>query len=36
VHDGTELTVLDQKGDWLEVSDGAKRTGWLVAKDVIR
>lgn len=28
-HDGAELRVLDQKDEWLEVSAGARRTGWL-------
>lgn len=29
VHDGAELRVLDQKDDWLQVSAGPRRTGWL-------
>jgi len=29
VHDGAELRVLDQKDEWLEVSAGPRRTGWL-------
>ena len=28
-HDGAELRVLDQKDDWLQVSAGASRIGWL-------
>ncbi|HSA09650.1 MAG TPA: tetratricopeptide repeat protein [Candidatus Paceibacterota bacterium] len=28
-HDGAELRVLDQKDDWLQVSAGPRRTGWL-------
>jgi len=36
VRDGSELLVLDQKGDWLEVSDAAKHIGWLPEKDLIR
>jgi tetratricopeptide (TPR) repeat protein len=29
VHDGAELEVLDQKDDWLQVSAGPSRAGWL-------
>lgn len=29
VHDGAELSVLDQRNDWLQVTDGAGRIGWL-------
>ena len=29
VQDGAELRVLDQKDEWLQVSAGARRTGWL-------
>jgi len=29
VRDGAELRVLDQKDDWLQVTDGARRLGWL-------
>jgi tetratricopeptide (TPR) repeat protein len=29
VHDGAELRVLDQKDEWLQVSGGPRRTGWL-------
>ncbi len=29
VHDGVELEVLDTKEDWLQVTDAARRTGWL-------
>jgi len=29
VHDGAELTVLDRKDDWFQVSDGGKHVGWL-------
>ncbi len=36
VRDGAELTVLDQKGDWLEVGDAAKRIGWLPQNEVAR
>ena len=29
VHDGAELQVLDQKDEWLRVSAGPRRVGWL-------
>ena len=29
VHDGAELRVLDQKDEWLQVTAGPRRTGWL-------
>lgn len=29
VHDGAELLILDQKDDWLQVSAGPRKTGWL-------
>lgn len=29
VHDGTELAVLDQRNGWVQVTDGAGRTGWM-------
>ncbi len=29
VHDGAELRVLDQKDEWLQVSAGPRRVGWL-------
>ena len=29
VHDGAELRVLDQKDEWLQVSAGPNRVGWL-------
>ncbi len=29
VHDGAELRVLDQKDDWLQVTVGPRRIGWL-------
>jgi len=28
-HDGAELTVLDRHDQWVQVADGAGRTGWL-------
>ncbi|PYM09683.1 MAG: hypothetical protein DME18_17555 [Verrucomicrobia bacterium] len=33
--DGTELTVLDAKGDWLQVTDRNNRTGWLRREQVL-
>ena len=35
VQDGMELAVLDQKGDWLEVSDAHGRSGWLKRTEVL-
>ena len=35
VRDGAELTVLDAKGDWLEVIDRFRRTGWLRREQVL-
>jgi tetratricopeptide (TPR) repeat protein len=29
VHDGAELRVLDQKDEWLQVTAGPRRVGWL-------
>ena len=29
LRNGSEITVLDQKNDWLQVSDQSKRIGWL-------
>lgn len=28
-NDGAELQVLDRKDDWLQVTDGTRRVGWL-------
>ena len=28
-HDGAELRVLDRKDDWVQVTDDARRLGWL-------
>lgn len=33
-HDGAELQVLDRKDDWLQVSDGTRRIGWLRRTEV--
>jgi tetratricopeptide (TPR) repeat protein len=35
VHDGAELSVLDQKDDWLQVSADARRVGWLRRDQVL-
>lgn len=29
VHDGAELSVLDRRNGWVQVSDGSGRTGWM-------
>jgi uncharacterized protein YgiM (DUF1202 family) len=29
VHDGAELRVVEQKGDWLQVTTDEKRFGWI-------
>ncbi len=34
LHDGAELSVLDRHDDWLQVANGAGKTGWLPAKQV--
>ncbi|MGO8839331.1 MAG: tetratricopeptide repeat protein [Limisphaerales bacterium] len=33
-HDGAELGVLDRRNDWLQVTDGSGRIGWLPQKQV--
>jgi len=35
VRDGAELTLLDSKGEWLQVSDRANRIGWLRREEVL-
>ena len=35
VQDGAELRVLDQKDEWLQVSAGPRRTGWLRSDQTI-
>jgi len=35
VQDGMELTVLDHKDDWLQVSDARQRIGWLKKAEVL-
>ncbi len=32
--DGTELTVLGEKGGWYQVADGSNRAGWLQANEI--
>lgn len=32
--DGAELAVLDRHGDWVQVSDGAGKIGWLAVKQI--
>jgi uncharacterized protein YgiM (DUF1202 family) len=34
VHDGAELAVVDWKNEWLQVTDGSGRIGWLPQKQV--
>jgi tetratricopeptide (TPR) repeat protein len=34
-HDGAELRVIDQKEDWLEVSAGERKIGWLRRDQVL-
>ncbi|MCW5554157.1 MAG: tetratricopeptide repeat protein [Verrucomicrobiae bacterium] len=34
-NDGAELRVLDQKDDWLQVTDGNRRIGWIKGDAVI-
>ena len=33
-HDGAELAVLDQRDNWLQVTDGSGRIGWLQRQQV--
>ena len=33
-HDGAELSVLDRHDEWIQVADGAGKTGWLDRKQV--
>lgn len=34
-HDGAELQVLDQKDNWLQVTAGPRRTGWLLRDQAV-
>lgn len=34
VHDGAELSVLDQRNGWIQVTDGNGRIGWLPQEQV--
>ncbi len=34
VRDGVELSVLDRHGEWVQVANGAGKTGWLPVKQV--
>ena len=36
VHDGAELQVLDENNDWLQVSAGPLRVGWIRRDQVVR
>jgi hypothetical protein len=33
-HDGAEFQILDRKDEWFQVSDGARRSGWLKREQV--
>jgi tetratricopeptide (TPR) repeat protein len=35
VHDGAELRVLDQREDWLQVTTGPQRNGWIQRQQVL-
>ncbi len=35
VRDGAELTILDRKDNWLQVTDSAQRLGWIRSDQVI-
>ena len=35
VHDGAELRVLDQREDWLQVTTGPQRFGWVQRQQVV-
>ena len=35
VHDGAELRVRDTKDDWLQVTDGQQRLGWIKRSSVL-
>jgi len=34
VHDGAELSVLDRHGDWIQVTAGSGKIGWLPVKQI--
>ncbi len=36
LRDGTEVVVLDTKGDWLQVRAGSQRVGWLKRDALLR
>jgi len=35
VHDGAELRVLDQREDWLQVTTGPQRFGWVQRQQLV-
>jgi tetratricopeptide (TPR) repeat protein len=35
VHDGAELRILDQRDDWLQVTTGPQRNGWVQRQQVL-
>lgn len=34
-HDGAELRILDERDDWLRVTDGSRRNGWVRREQVL-
>jgi len=34
-YDGAELEILDRKDEWLQVTAGPARTGWILATDTV-
>jgi uncharacterized protein YgiM (DUF1202 family) len=34
-YDGAELKILDRKDEWLQVTAGAARTGWIRSSDAV-
>ena len=34
LHDGAELSILDRHDNWIQVANGAGKTGWLPVKQV--
>jgi hypothetical protein len=35
LHDGAEVKVLNRKDDWLQIEDQARRTGWMLEKQLM-
>jgi tetratricopeptide (TPR) repeat protein len=34
IHDGAEFSVLDHHGDWVQITDGSGKIGWVQMKQV--